>query len=273
MIASRRAAPARAAERPRSSAEFRFYEELNDFLPPARRKRAFTHAFDGTPGVKDVIESLGVPHTEIDLILVDGKSVRFSHRLRGAERVAVYPTFERFDVRPLYRLRPRPLRRTRFVADVHLGALARGLRLLGFDTLYDRHADDPRLAALSARDRRILLTRDRGLLKHSIVTRGHWVRATAPLRQLEEVLQAFSLQRDVQPFTRCMVCNGELAPIERARVADRVPPRVYARFRRFVQCAGCGRVYWRGSHYARLERLARRLRQPARGIRGSRPRG
>jgi uncharacterized protein len=264
----------RTAELRRASAEFRFYEELNDFLPAGKRKRAFAHAFDGTPGVKDVIESLGVPHTEIDLILVDGESVRFSHRLHGGERVAVYPMFERFDVRPGYRLRPRPLRRTRFVADVHLGALARRLRLLGFDTLYERQCDDARLAALSASERRILLTRDVGLLKHGIVTRGHWVRATDPQRQIEEVVRAFSAERDLEPFTRCMVCNGELRPIERATVAGRVPPRVYARFRRFMECAGCGRIYWRGSHYERLVELARdlRRRQPQSDIKGSRPR-
>src|SRR5579863_9965608 len=106
-------------------AEFRFYEELNDFLTPVRRRGTFVHAFQGTPAVKEVIESLGVPHTEVDLILIDGRSVRFWHRLEGQERVAVYPMFERFDIRPLYRLRPRPLRRTRFVVDVHLGKLAR----------------------------------------------------------------------------------------------------------------------------------------------------
>jgi hypothetical protein len=124
------------------AAEFRFYEELNDYLPASRRKRSFTHTFAGAPAIKDIIEALGVPHTEIDLILVDGRSVRFSHRLRGGERVAVYPMFERFDIRPLHKLRPKPLRRTRFVADVHLGRLARYLRLLGFDTLYSTKLDD-----------------------------------------------------------------------------------------------------------------------------------
>ncbi|WP_266170126.1 Mut7-C RNAse domain-containing protein [Dyella subtropica] len=243
------------------TAEFRFYEELNDFLPMARRKRTFAHAFDGTPAVKDTIESLGVPHTEVDLILVDGTSVRFAYRLRGGERVAVYPMFERFDLRPLYRLRPRPLRRTRFVADVHLGVLARRLRLLGFDTVYERHCDDARLASTSVRERRILLTRDVGLLKRGAISRGHWVRATDPQQQIQEVIRAFSLQRDLKPFTRCMACNGELRPVERAAVAGRVPPRVYARFRRFMHCARCERIYWHGSHYEQLKTLTRTLRQ------------
>lgn len=238
-------------------AEFRFYEELNDFLPPARRRRTFVHTFQGTPAVKDVIESLGVPHTEVDLILVDGRSVRFSHRLRGQERVAVYPVFERFDIRPLHRLRPRPLRRTRFVADVHLGKLARRLRLLGFDTLYARDFTDATLVELSARERRILLTRDIGLLKHSAVVRGHWLHSSDPAAQLREVIETFSLQRDAAPFTRCTLCNGALRRIPRAAAAGRVPPRVYARRRRFDLCTGCGRIYWRGTHFAKLEELSR----------------
>lgn len=208
------------------TADFRFYEELNDHLTVARRKCSFTHAFDGTPAVKDVIESLGVPPTEIDLILVDGKSVRFSHRLRGGERVAVYPMFERFDIRPLHRLRPRPLRRTRFVADGHLGRLARSLRLLGFDTLYSTDLDDTALIAIATRERRILLTRDVGLLKHKALTRGYRLRATDPNRQVEEVVHAFSLEKDLRPFTRCMSCNAVVRGMARADLAGRVP-KVY----------------------------------------------
>lgn len=139
-----------------------------------------------------------MPHTEIDLILVDGESVRFSHRLRGGERVAVYPMFERFDIRPLHRLRPKPLRRTRFVADVHLGKLARSLRLLGFDTLYSAEADDAELIAISARDRRIVLTRNPRLLEHKALTRGHLLRSTDPQLQVKEVVQALSLEQDLR---------------------------------------------------------------------------
>jgi uncharacterized protein with PIN domain len=242
-------------------AEFRFYEELNDFLPLTRRKRSFTHGFNGTPTVKDTIEAIGVPHTEIDLILVNGKSVRFTAHLHGGERVAVYPMFERFDVRPLYRLRPRPLRRTRFVADVHLGTLARRLRLLGFDTIYGPSFEDSHLASISADERRILLTRDVGLLKRSAVTRGHWVRNTDPLQQLKEVIDAFSLQQDLMPFTRCMICNGNLQVVKRAAVADLVPSGVYKRCRQFRQCSQCKRIYWRGTHFRRLNMFALALQK------------
>ena len=223
----------------------------------SRRKRSFTRTFASAPAIKDIIEALGVPHTEIALILVDGRSVRFSHRLRGGERVAVYPMFERFDIRPLHKLQPKPLRRTRFVADVHLGRLARCLRLLEFDTLYSTNLDDRSLVAISVRERRILLTRDVELLKHRMLTRGYWVRTTDSDRQVEEIVRAFSLEKNLRPFTRCMNCNTLLRPVARAVVAGRVPMRVFRRYRRFTYC---GRFYWRGTHFQRLEQLSRRRR-------------
>jgi uncharacterized protein with PIN domain len=243
--------------------EFRFYEELNDCLPAALRKRSFAHRFAGTPAVKDVIEALGVPHTEVDLILVDGRSVRFDHKLAGGERVAVYPVFERFDISPIHRLRPKPLRNPRFVADVHLGKLARFLRLLGFDTRYRNDLADAELVRISVRERRILLTRDLGLLKHKVLSRAHWVRATDAERQVSEVVAALSLNRVARPFTRCMSCNGVLEPISRLEVADEVPADVYRSFRRFARCRGCKQVYWRGTHFKRLTGLVMRARRRA----------
>jgi uncharacterized protein with PIN domain len=240
--------------------EFRFYEELNDYLRPEQRKRSIRREIAGTPSVKDAIEALGVPHTEIDLILVDGRSVRFDRRLRGGERIAVYPEFERFDITPIHRLRPKPLRTPRFVADVHLGTLARYLRLLGFDTLYGNDFEDDELARLTARERRILLTRDVGLLKRKAVVRGQWLRSRDPERQVEEIVEALQLKRAFRPFARCMTCNGSLAVVARADVAAVVPPGVYRRFRMFKRCEDCQRVYWRGTHFTRLQRLVAQLR-------------
>ncbi len=238
-----------------SECEFRFYEELNDFLAPARRRHAFAYRFHGTPAVKDAIEAIGVPHTEVDLILVNGESVRFSHRLRGGERVAVYPVFERLDIAPVTRLRPVPLRTPHFVADVHLGTLARYLRLLGFDTLYDNHSGDAELVRRSVAERRILLSRDVGLLKHKVLTRAHYVRATDPACQLEEIVRALDLRRQIRPFTRCMRCNGRLRRMAVGSVAGQVPSRVRATQCRFARCGSCGRVYWPGTHFARLARI------------------
>ncbi len=241
-------------------AEFRFYEELNDFLPPARRKRAFEWPFRGTPSVKDTIEAIGVPHTEIDLVLVDGRSVGFGHRLHGGERVAVYPVFERLDIAPLVRLRPRPLRVTRFVVDVHLGTLARYLRLLGFDTLWRNDLDDESIIESALAGPRIILTRDKGILKNGRVAHGYWLRATEPLQQVEEVVRALQLGPDFEPYTRCLECNGLLHGIRRTEAARTVPLQVFLVHRDFSRCAGCGRIYWPGSHRTRLDAVIERAR-------------
>jgi len=161
-------------------ANLRFYQELNDFLPGPQRGKAFDYAFYGRPSVKDVVEAIGVPHPEIDLILVDDKSVNFEHLMWGGERVAVYPVFERFDISPLVYLRPKPLQVTKFIFDVHLGKLARYLRLFGFDTLYRNDLEDPEIIGISLNENRIILTRDLGILKTSRVTHGYWVRSTEP---------------------------------------------------------------------------------------------
>ena len=235
--------------------EFRFYEELNDFLAPDRRKRCFVHDCPGHASIKDVIESLGVPHTEVELILVDGESVDFSYQPRAGQRIAVYPKFEGLDITPLLRVRPQPLRRPRFVLDGHLGKLARLLRLLGLDCDYRNHRDDAELARISAEEDRILLTRDRGLLKRKIVTHGYLPRSDDPRQQLDEVLQRFDLYRELRPFSRCMRCNGSVSQVPLSEVEDKVPPRVRREQTRFFLCRDCGQVYWPGSHYRKLSRL------------------
>jgi len=237
--------------------EFRFYEELNDFLAPGLRKRSFAYAFNGTPAVKDPIEALGVPHTEVDLILVDGKPAAFPHRLRGGERVAVYPVFESFELVGVTRLRPQPLREPRFLLDVHLGRLASYLRLLGFDCLYRNDYRDAELLAISRAEHRILLSRDIGLLKHSELTHGAFVHAQDPRRQLREVLDRFQLHRRIALFSRCGRCNGSLSPLSADAARTLVPPAIARDHGDFQRCDQCGQVYWPGSHLPRLrERLA-----------------
>ena len=183
-------------------ARFRFYAELNDFLPPERRMVPFDFEFRGNQTVKHLIESLGVPHTEVDLVLVNGRSVDFTEVVRDGDFVSVYPVFEGFDITPVSQVRPKPLRHTRFVLDGHLGRLAHYLRMLGFDTLYRNDYHDEQLARISAEEHRILLTRDRGLLMRSAVTHGYCVREAAPRQQLAEVVQRFDLARSIAPFTR-----------------------------------------------------------------------
>ncbi|HRY15752.1 MAG TPA: Mut7-C RNAse domain-containing protein [Candidatus Competibacteraceae bacterium] len=243
----------------KSSCSMRFYEELNDFLPQERRKVCFSHAFQRRASIKDMIEAQGVPHTEIELILVNGCSVDFSYIVQDGDRISVYPMFETFDMRSMIRVRPYPLRISRFVLDVHLGKLARYLRLLGFDTLYRNDYEDAELAHLASEERRILLTRDRDLLKRAVVTRGYYVRAVDPRRQIEEIIERFDLQQAIQPFQRCVRCNGRLSATTKQQVWERLPPETRRSVDEFWACEACGQVYWEGSHMPHIRRFIQDL--------------
>ncbi len=241
--------------------EVRFYAELNDLLPPDRRGGPITLEVAAGTTVKDLAESFGVPHTEIDVILVNGESVDFGHRVGDGDRVSVYPVFEALDVSPLVRLHPSPLRESRFVLDVHLGRLARTLRLLGFDSVWRNDITDDELAAISVGEKRILLTRDRGLLKRARVTHGHLVTETDRRRQVVEILGRFDLFGTITPFGRCLECNGVLEPVAKEKVEHRLPPRTREDFNDFSTCPDCGRIFWQGSHYDRLAALVEDIRR------------
>jgi uncharacterized protein with PIN domain/sulfur carrier protein ThiS len=236
-------------------AHFRFYEELNDFLAPQRRRREFELRCAEAATVKNAIESVGVPHTEVELILVDGESVDFAHRVCEGDRISVYPVFEAFDVSPLLRLRPAPLRHPRFIADAQLGGLARLLRMLGFDTLFDNHAVDADIRSRAAAEHRIILTRDRQLLICRDVTHGCYVHALQPPQQLREVVERLQLAGQSAPFTRCLCCNEPLQPVDKLQVLERLPPAVAAGQEAFKRCPVCERVYWPGDHYRRMRAM------------------
>jgi uncharacterized protein with PIN domain len=238
-------------------AEFRFYGPLNDFLLPRRRQGAIRRAVADEQTVKDAIEALGVPHPEVELITANGRPVDFSYRVRDGDRIAAYPAFASLDIGAGASVGPAavPAERVRFVVDGHLGRLAAYLRILGFDTWYRNHAADDELAERAAVDDRVLLTRDRGLLKRSVVRRGYFVRSDRPAEQLAEVVGRFDLARAARPFGRCLRCNGVLETVAASAVAGRVPPRVRREQREFRRCPDCDGLYWKGSHHARMLRL------------------
>lgn len=233
----------------------RFYEELNDFLAPERRKVSFEHRFKQPGSVKDLIENLGVPHTEIDLILVNGRSVDFNYLIQDGDRISVYPVFESLDISPVTRLRAGSLRESRFVLDCHLGRLAAYLRMLGFDTRYRNDYDDPTLANISVKEHRILLTCDKRLLMRKQITHGYYVRERQPKKQLIEILMRFDLFHSKRPFTRCMHCNGGIRPVPKSSIESVLLPQTKAHYQEFWQCQDCHKIYWKGSHYQRMQRL------------------
>ena len=233
--------------------QLRFYEELNDLLPQEKRKVCFSHTVAQQTTIKDVVESLGVPHTEIDLILVNGKSVDFNYLIHHQDYISVYPIFESLDISELIRLRAKPLRKPRFILDVHLGKLAKYLRLLGFDAVYANNLSDEIIVLRSKKERRITLTRDVGLLKNKSVTHGHWMRNTDPKKQVEEVLHRFNLAKQCHPFTRCLTCNGLLKKVEKNQIIAQIPPLAQKYYKIFMQCQSCRKIYWAGSHYSKLK--------------------
>src|SRR5690554_6041234 len=226
---------------------FRFYEELNDHLPAKHKKQRFVFEFKGHPSMKNTIQAIGVPHGEVDLVLVNGEPVTFEYQLKGGEDVSVYPAFESLDISPLVRLRPEPLRHIRFIADVNLGKLAQKLRLLGFDTLFRNDFEDDEIVRISVADKRIILTRDRGILKQNAVTHGYWLRNDDPKKQLEELVLRLQLNGNFRPFSRCSNCNGTLKAVEKGDLMDRLPGDTLTYYEEFWECAICKKLYWKGS--------------------------
>jgi uncharacterized protein with PIN domain/molybdopterin converting factor small subunit len=248
-------------------ASLRFYAELRDFLPGDLRSGEVIRSFDVPGSVKDMIEACGVPHTEVDLVLANGRSVGFSHLVGDGDRISVFPQFESFDISPIVEVRPEPLRALRFVADNHLGRLTRFLRLIGLDTRYQRDWTDHELVRISTAEHRILLTRDVELLKHGSLTHGYYIRATDPREQLTEIVRRFHLSGQLTPFSRCLVCNGALAPVAKEKIAHRLPPETRAHVDDFVVCTACHQIYWEGSHHRELLRIvasARHAESPMR---------
>jgi hypothetical protein len=242
------------------TAQFCFYADLNDFLPANLRQRPFRQpVYDGRQSVKHHVESLGVPHTEVEVIVVNGRSVDFNYLVQAGDDISVYPPFHTIDVSPLVALRPSLTPPHRFMLDNHLGKLARTLRLLGLDTLYaNNEADDADLARIAHEEARILLTRDRGLLKRGNVIYGYCLRTRDSLKQLTAVLHRFQLHDEINPWTRCLRCNGRLRPVEKEAILHRLEPKTKLYFEEFRICEACEQIYWQGSHFARLQKIVDR---------------
>jgi uncharacterized protein with PIN domain len=228
-----------------------FYDGLDYFLKPDQRlhqpiRRTVTYRC----AVKDVIESCGIPHPEVDLVLVNQQPVEFPFRIEIGCRIDVYPFSSSRGASS--RLQNRGIRS--FVADGHLGKLVRNLRLLGIDVAYHNDADDRDLLKIMQREERGLLTRDRPLLMHKVVENGFFPRSQEPIEQTIETIRRFELVPALAPFTRCLRCNGALGYADKASVIDDLEPLTRLYYEDFAKCPSCGQTYWRGSHMAKLEK-------------------
>ncbi len=251
----------------------RFYQELNDFLAVDQRETRFNVELKSPRSVKDLIESIGVPHTEVDLIIVNGESVGFNYVVKEGDHISVYPVFTSqliseetsLEISPLRHCQPKLMHDARFVLDVHLGRLASYLRMLGFDTRYRNDYDDPSLARISVEDDRILLTCDRQLLMRKQVSHGYFVRSREPQQQLTEILTHFDLVNKQKPFSRCMRCNGKIHPVEKQGIAERLSDATKKYYDEFYICEDCENLYWKGSHYLKMQKKIEKLKAIAKG--------
>ncbi len=234
------------------SVTLRFYEELNDFLPGDKKRQQLSVAYKGRQTVKDIIESHGVPHIEVDLVLVNGKPVDFGYLVQHEDKISVYPVFESFDISSVSKLRDKSLRKTAFILDVHLGRLKNYLRLLGFDTLYKNDYEDAEIVKISNAEHRIILTRDVGILKRNEVRLGYWIRNIYPRQQTIEVVERFDLYSQIEPFKRCSECNGVIEKVAREKVLEQLQPGTRKYYDEFFRCTGCKKIYWKGSHFTKI---------------------
>ena len=237
----------------------RFHGDLNLFLrSKAASDAVFERQLTEKASIKDIIESCGVPHPEVDLILVDKQPVGFDQTLANETKVEVFPVQNRDTVHTDKRLQTAGI--LRFVADGHLGSMTRNLRLLGFDVAYGQNADDRQLLEVMARENRALLTRDRRLLMHGIVQHGYWPRSQNPDEQTTEVIRRFDLSEMIAPFTRCLRCNAPLEEAAKADIIDKLEPLTKIYYDQFRRCSGCKQIYWAGSHFEKLQKRLEAIR-------------
>jgi len=238
---------------------FRCYAELNDFLPLEKRQKQFRHALKTPLTLGEAIESLRIPLCEVDLALVNGQPASYEKRLFENDLISVYPTFESLDISRLKGLCYPALRISRFILDAHLGKLAKYLRMLGFDTLYRNDYEDEEIIRIAAQEKRIVLTRDRALLHAPRITHGYYVRSVNKHEQLREVVRKFDLYSQFKSFSRCMTCNSKLVSKDLKEVRHLLQETTIRNFKEFFYCPGCRKVYWKGSHFIRMESYIREL--------------
>jgi uncharacterized protein len=238
----------------------RFYEELNDFLPEDKKKIRFEHEVFGTPSIKDVIESLSVPHIEVDLILVNGQSVSFTYKINDMDDISVYPVFESFEISGVQHLRLAPLRDPKFILDVQLGSLAKYMRMAGLDSFYRNDLTAGEIVSISLNEKRTILTKDRDILKRKDVTHGFWIRDNNPEEQLKSVISRFHLEQLIAPFTLCLKCNGKIVEVNKEEIKSEIPQKVKLYHNEFKRCSFCGQIYWKGTHYEKMHSFIDKLK-------------
>lgn len=240
-------------------AYFRFYGELNDFFKENSGQRIRIYNFRGRQTIKDCIESMGVPHTEVAMLIRNSQAAEFSMLVNRDDYISVFPIMRSLNIPSNYKLRNTYKGEYRFILDNHLGKLARYLRMMGFDTFYKNNYQDKELAEIAGREKRILLTRDLGLLKRSQVIYGYFIRYDDPSEQLKSVLQRFNLKKNISSFGRCIECNSELISVKKEDIINRLEPKTKKYFYKFYLCPKCDKIFWQGSHFIKMRKFIEKI--------------
>jgi uncharacterized protein len=227
----------------------RFYEELNRLLSPYLQKKDFTFQIESKTSIQQLLDKLNIPLSIIDLILVNGVSAGLKCQLNDGDRISIYPVFETFNIAPLSLLHVKPLRRLRFICDDHLGKLAKYMRALGFDVLYNNNFQNHQVIDTSIEQKRIILTKDKLLIKNHRITRAYLVKESDSRKQLSEIVLYFDLFGCIDPLSRCLRCNNCVQPATKESIKNYVPASILNMHDCFKQCDSCKRIYWMGSHY------------------------
>ena len=230
-----------------SEARFTFHGRLNDFLKRDQRGTSIIIKFRGQQSIKHFAVSLGAPHPEIGRVQVNGREGNVNDITQDGDQVDLYPIENGCPIQP------------RFILDCHLGRLTAHLRMLGFDCLYQSDYEDPRMTEIAIQDNRILLTRDRRLLMRKVLQHGYCLRSLNSLEQLKEVLERFDLAGRISPFHRCIRCNHPLETVDKELIFHRLEPLTKKYFDEFHICPACSQIYWKGSHYEKMQNVVERI--------------
>jgi len=239
--------------------KFWFHSSFNELLSTERKGGEFIYQFNGEPSIKHLVEAVRIPHTEIGKIFVNGQEVNLSYLAQDGDKISVYALIsnrqyheqdsDKFNYND-----------ARFILDNHLGKLTTYLRMLGFDSRYCNDFQDEELAEIAGNEGRVLLTRDRGLLMRRSIEYGYLLRSMDARKQVTEVLQQYELFNQIRPFERCLRCNGHLQHIEKGTILDRLEPLTKKYYNEFCICQDCNRIYWKGSHYERMQEFISHLK-------------
>jgi len=241
-----------------NKATFLFHNELNVFLSQKKKNTKVEYQYRNSPSVKDSIEAIGVPHPEVAVILVNNQPVNFDYKISNHDEIEVFPYHHGLEIPDIVNIKP--LEKARFILDVHLGGLARYLRMAGFDVLYNNEDwGDKYIADRGGEEERIVLTRDVGLLKRSSVVYGYYIRKKNSYEQFEEITERYQLKEDFEPFTRCIKCNGIIRDVAKEEIADLLEAGTRKEYNEFWQCGSCQQIYWKGTHYEKMLKLIQQM--------------